>query len=150
MHPEDFGFGVINYQRPLKYDEVIIQDPMDLELAAKFSGVDVQRIKDLNPELRRLCTPPNVPEYPLRIPGGTKKRFLSNLAKMDNDEPYYVSFYRVKKGDTVGKIAMELGSPVEAIIEMNNLGKKALITAGRSIMIPFKRNWDKIVSGSSL
>jgi len=150
MHPEDFGFGEINYQRPLKYDEVIIQNPMDLELAAQFSGVDIQRIKDLNPELRRLCTPPNVPEYPLRIPGGTKDRFLSNLAKTKGNEPYYISFYRVQKGDTVGKIAVKLGSPVQAIIEMNDLGKKALITAGKSIMVPFKRNWDKMVSGSSL
>jgi len=150
MHPEDFGFGKINYQKPLKYDEVIIHSPMDLELAAKFSGVDVQRIKDLNPELRRLCTPPNVPEYPLKIPGGTKKAFLSNLAKNTGDEPYYVSFYRVKKGDTIGKIAMKLGSPAKAIIEMNNLGKKALITVGKNLMVPFKTNWDKMVSGPSL
>jgi membrane-bound lytic murein transglycosylase D len=148
MNPTDFGFKKITYREPLKFDEAVIESPMGLELVAKFTDVDVQYIKDLNPELKRLCTPPNVPSYTIRIPRGTKKKFLAGLAKPKEYEPYYVSFYTVRKGDTVEKIAMKLGSPVKAIIEMNDLGKRALIKAGKSIMVPFKRNWNRVVSAS--
>lgn len=140
MNPEDFGFGTINYQKPLMFDEVVIHNPMDLVLVAEFSGVDVEDIRNLNPELRRLCTPPNVQDYTVRIPKGSRKTFLAHLDKSKGDDPFYVSFYTVKKGDTIRKIAMKLGSPAQAIIDMNKLGKKALIRAGKNILIPFKRN----------
>jgi membrane-bound lytic murein transglycosylase D len=150
MNPGDFGFRDMRYQKPLRYDEAIIQNPMDLELVARFANVDVQKIRDLNPELKRLCTPPNVPNYTLRIPRGTKKLFFSNLSKTKGYEPYYVRFYTVRKGDTVKKIAMKLGSPVKAIIDMNNLGKRALIRAGKKIVLPFEGSWEKITSGAGI
>ena len=150
MNPGDFGFRDIRYQKPLRYDEATIQNPMDLELVARFTNVDIKKIRDLNPELKRLCTPPNVPSYILRIPRGTKKMFFSNLSKTRGYEPYYVRFYTVRKGDTVKKIAMKLGSPVKAIIDMNKLGKRALLRAGKKIMVPFEENWDKITSGAGI
>jgi membrane-bound lytic murein transglycosylase D len=146
MDPENFGFKNIHYQKPLKYDEVIIDNPMDLEVVGKFTGVRTWDIKELNPELRRLCTPPNVSNYTLRIPRGTKKMFMSNLNKTKGYEPYYVNFYLVKKGDTVEKIAMKLGSPIQTIIDMNSLSRRALIIAGESILVPLKRNWNRIIS----
>jgi membrane-bound lytic murein transglycosylase D len=148
MNPTDFGFKKISYRKPLKYDEAVIENPMGLELVAKFTGVDIRYIKDLNPELKRLCTPPNVPAYTIRLPRGTKKNFLAGLDKTKGYESYYVRFYTVRKGDTVEKIAMKLGSPVKAIIEMNDLGRRALIKAGKSIIVPFKRNLNWMVSGS--
>jgi membrane-bound lytic murein transglycosylase D len=150
MNPEDFGFGTINYQKPLMFDEVVIHYPMDLALVAKFSGVEVDDIRNLNPELRRLCTPPNVTDYTLRIPKGRKSTFLAKLDKTGGDDPFYVSFYTVKRGDTVQKIAMKLGAPVKAIIDMNKLGKKALIRAGKNILIPFKRNLNAIMPNTGI
>jgi membrane-bound lytic murein transglycosylase D len=132
------------------FDEVVIHNPMDLALVAEFSGVDVEYIRNLNPELRRLCTPPNVPDYAMRIPKGTKKTFLAHLDKTKGDDPFYISFYTVKKGDTIHKIAMKLGSPAQAIIDMNKLGKKALIRAGKNILIPFKKNLNAVISKTGI
>ncbi len=142
MDPESFGFESIEYHRPLRYDEVVIQDPMDLELVAKFTGVESTDIKELNPELRRLCTPPNVSRYTLRIPKGTKRTFLKKLARTKGSEPFYVNLYTVQSGDTVEKIADKLGSSIQKIITLNGLGKKALIMAGKSILVPLGKNWD--------
>jgi membrane-bound lytic murein transglycosylase D len=140
IDPESFGFGDIAYHEPFEYDEVEIDTPMDLGVIAKFTGVDVSTIRELNPELRRWCTPPNVSTYILRIPPGTKEMFLHNLSNAKDDELFYVKFYRVKRGDTVGKIARRFGVPVQAIIDVNSLGKKALIIAGESILIPINKN----------
>ncbi len=150
MHPENFGFENINFQRPMKYDEVVIETPMDLEVVARFTGANTIDIKELNPELRRLCTPPNVSSYTLRIPRGTKRRFLKSMARTRGYEPYYLNLYTVKSGDTIEKIAKELGSSMQKIIRLNSLGKKALIMAGKSILVPLERNWEKVFGKSSV
>ncbi len=150
MDPESFGFKSIVYNRPLKYDEVVIQDPMDLELVAKFTDVEMMSIRELNPELRRLCTPPNVSHYTLRIPKGTKRMFLKKLAGTKGHAPYYVNLYTVQSGDTVEKIAVKLGSSIKKIITLNGLGKKALIMAGKSILVPLGDNWKRMLGKSRL
>jgi len=140
IDPESFGFRDLVYHEPFEYDEVEINTPMDLEVVAKFTGVDVSTIRELNPELRRWCTPPNVSSYTLRIPLGTKEMFLKNLSNAKDNELFYVKFYKVKKGDSVWKIARHFGVPVRAIIDINSLGKKALIIAGESILIPLRKS----------
>lgn len=144
MNPENFGFRNINYTMPQKYDEVVIENPMDLEVVARFTGVETIDIKELNPELRRLCTPPNVSHYTLRIPRGTKRMFLKNLNKTKDYELRYLTLYTVKRGDTVAKIAKKIGSSIEKIINMNSLGRKALITIDNNILVPPETSWENI------
>ncbi len=150
MDPETFGFSQLEYHKPFEYDEVTIDSPMDLTVIARFTGVRTEDIKDLNPELRRLCTPPNVSSYTVRIPRGTKKQFMKNLEKTKGHESYYINLYTVKSGDTVEKIAKHLGATIAAIIEMNGLGARAVIIAGRKILIPLKTNWEKILQTDRL
>ena len=137
LDPESFGFENIAYHTPLEYDEVVIDSPITLATVAKFTDTDIEKIKELNPELRRWCTPPNIPDYTLRIPAGTKDIFLSNLENASDDELFYVEFYTVKKGDTIKKISKRLGVPGQAIIDLNSLGKKPRLKAGSKLMIPF-------------
>jgi membrane-bound lytic murein transglycosylase D len=139
LDPERFGFEEVAYHSPLEYDEVVIYSPMDLAVIAELTGSDVAEIKELNPELKRWCTPPNVSSYTLRIPAGTKEVFLSNLSNAKEEDLLFVEFYTVKKGDTVGEIARRFGVPAQVIIDLNSLGKRALIIAGSKILVPSKR-----------
>src|SRR4030066_150264 len=136
MDPESFGFKKVAYHTPLEYDEVTITTPMKLKTKAKLISVEVEDIKELNPELRQSCTPPNVENYTLRIPSGTKEMFLSNLANVKKETISNEQSYTVKKGDSVGKIAKRFGVSAQSIIELNSLGKKAWIIAGSKILIP--------------
>ncbi len=136
LDPESFGFKNVAYHPPLEYDEVTINSPMRLKTIAKLIEVEVEDIKELNPELRQSCTPPNVENYTLRIPSGTKEMFLSNLANMKEETISDKQSYTVKKGDSVGKIAKRFGVSAQSIIELNSLGKKARIIAGSKILIP--------------
>jgi membrane-bound lytic murein transglycosylase D len=145
LNPGNFGFDRIDYKGPLKYDEVVIEYPMDLSVAAKFAGADPWYIKELNPELRRWSTPPNVSYYTLRIPKGTRKLFLKNLARTKGHEKHYINFYTVRPGDTVRKIAQKLGLPMQAILKLNSLGKKGIIMAGKKILVPIRKNLDKLL-----
>ncbi|MBI4825683.1 MAG: transglycosylase SLT domain-containing protein [Nitrospirae bacterium] len=138
-YPEKYGFDSIDHAEPLRYDEVVIKASMDLSTVADFTGAGVEDIKDLNPELKSWCTPLNVSEYTLRIPAGTKESFLGRIAEATDDELFYVRVYRVAAGDTLGKIAKMFHSSVQAIIDINSLGKNAVIVAGRDILVPVNR-----------
>lgn len=136
--PEGFGFQDINYKEPMTYDEVTINSPMDIKVIARYAGVDVKEIRELNPELRRWCTPLNVPSYTLRLPVGTKERFLTNLSSAGGVRHFSAGHYTVKRGDTLKKIATRLGISVEVIRELNSLNKDSKLRAGSIILVPPK------------
>lgn len=140
MYPEGFGFEKLEYQQPLEYDEVVIHQPMSIDMIARFTGVDEAVIKDLNPELIRWCTPPDVDRYLLRIPKNSEQIFMANLNNTAGSDLMNVRFYQVESGDTVAKIAKKLGASIQRIIHMNGLGRSAMIFAGKQIVVPPESN----------
>ncbi|MBS1112039.1 MAG: transglycosylase [Nitrospirae bacterium] len=139
IDPESFGFYDIDYDEPFKYDTVEINTPMDLAAIAEFTGVTTSAIKELNPELNHWYTPPNVSSYTVRIPYGTKEIFLASLSDASEDDLLYVELYKVKKGDTIAKIAKQLKIHSQAILNINPLKKLASVKAGETILIPRDR-----------
>lgn len=76
-NPKAHGFSV-DYQEPLRYDEVIVAGATSLKKSANAVGISVDELRRYNPELKRGITPPNDPNYRLKLPIGTKKRFLES------------------------------------------------------------------------
>ena len=136
--PEEYGFYNLVYHEPLEYDEVTLSSPADIEVIAKCAESTVEEIRSLNPELRRWSTPPNVPNYAIRIPAGTTDSFLANLESIPAEERFSVDIYTVKKGDTIKKIASKAGVPAAAIIAMNSLSGIESLESGEKIKIPPK------------
>jgi len=136
--PEDFGFVNLKYHPPLDYDEVTITSPVDLEVIAECAETTIEVIKELNPELRRWCTPPDVPEYTLRIPEGKKDIFLEKLPQVPAEELFTIDIYRVKKGDTLKSISKKTGVPVQVILDLNSMEKIIPLTPGAQIYLPPK------------
>ena len=134
--PKDFGFEDIEYNAPLSYDTVTLTSPVDLEVAAQCAETSVEIIQELNPELRRWCTPPDVQEYTLRIPPDSRDTFLENLMNIPEEERLTMDFYRVRKGDTFTKIAKKTGFPMQVILDLNNMEKVMLLQIGMKIYIP--------------
>lgn len=137
-NPQDFGFVDLEYHPPLEYDEVTIESPVDLEIIAKCAETTVEAIRELNPELRRWCTPPDIPEYTLRIPAGKKDIFLERLSQVPEKKRFTVDIYKVKKGDTFKKISKKTGVPVQVILALNSLEKIMPLKAGAKIYLPPK------------
>ncbi|MBI3378584.1 MAG: transglycosylase SLT domain-containing protein [Nitrospirae bacterium] len=140
-NPEEFGFRNIVYHQPLNYDEVKVNGPIDLEVAAKCADTTVETIKELNPELRRWCTPPGMPVYILRIPSGTKEIFQKNLSEIPEDERFTVAAYTVKKGDTIEKIAKKSGLSVKAVLALNSMERVKPLQPGTEINLPPKEKF---------
>ena len=73
-NPTDYGFH-IEYEDPLDHEVIFVPGKTDLKNAAACLGCEVDLLRELNPELKRLVTPPYDSEYPLRIPRGSKEIF---------------------------------------------------------------------------
>ncbi len=134
--PESFGFDNIKEHETINYEEVVIPSPTDLDVIAKCAQVDVNIIKELNPELKRWSTPMNVKEYIIRIPEGKKEDFLSNFEKIPAEKRFSYDIYLTKKGDTVHKIAKKTGFSTTVLYEMNGNEVFKNLKPETKIMIP--------------
>ncbi len=137
-NPEEFGFEEIEYREPLIFDEIRLDSPIDLSVAAECAGTTIEEIKRLNPELRRWCTPPDVPGYTLKIPQGTKEQFMEALKAIPEDERFTIDRYTVRKGETFNQIAKKTGIPVSVILSLNSMEKIMPLKTGTVIYLPPK------------
>ncbi|GAB4424204.1 MAG: lytic transglycosylase domain-containing protein [Thermodesulfovibrionales bacterium] len=136
-NPKDYGFDDLDYHPPFEYDEVTLDRPLDLDAAARCSETTMDVIRELNPELRRWSTPPNVPSYVLRIPAGKRDIFMKNLSMIPEDERFSVAVHTIKRGETIKSIAKKAGVPVTVILELNSNSIRPL-KAGERIYLPPK------------
>jgi len=138
--PEKYGFFGIEYQEPLRYEKVKVPEVTDLRLIAQACEVTLDEIKDLNPELSRWCTPPNFPDYEIKIPFGKKELFSKNLEVLTSGEKFQFKTHVVKKGETFSNIARLYRVDLEPIFEMNRLNKRSRLPAGMNLLIPLPKD----------
>ena len=143
--PARYGFTDIAYLTPIEYDTVTIPSRTNLDLAAKLSGTTYESIKELNPDLRHWCTPPNYPDYQLKIPKGSKLQFEAEYAKVPEDQRFtervLYSRYQARKRDSLKSLARRFGTSPAILAELNGLNSKSRIT-GKSLLIPVKQTVD--------
>jgi membrane-bound lytic murein transglycosylase D len=137
--PEKYGFVGIEYQEPLCYEKANVPEVTDLRLIAKACEVPLEEIKDLNPELSRGCTPPDYPDYEIKIPFGKKELFLKNFATLSPGERFQFKTYQVKRGDSLPKIAKLHRVDLEPILELNRLHKKSPLSVGMNLLVPLPK-----------
>lgn len=139
--PVKYGFADIAYLPPIEFETVKIPSQTDLDLVAKLIGVSNETLRGLNPELRRWCTPPDYPDYELKLPKGKKNLFLDSYARIPENERYTEKYeysrYRVRKGDTLASIARRFGVDSKELASVNNL-KVSRKLRGRILAIPVK------------
>jgi membrane-bound lytic murein transglycosylase D len=139
-HPAAFGFSEeeFDFEPALSFEEVKVTDATDLDVIARAAGVSVQTVQELNPELKRWCTPPATARNPyvLRLPKGTAQRFAENFARIAPAERLTFRVHKVKRGDTLSQIAVQYGSAAEAILQMNRLKSARTLRLGAELVIP--------------
>ncbi|KXS56068.1 MAG: hypothetical protein AMR96_04795 [Candidatus Adiutrix intracellularis] len=73
--PSAYGLN-IEMQPPDKWDEVSLPQAITLEKAAQYAGITVERLQELNPQLKKKSTPPQRPGFILRLPAGSQENFI--------------------------------------------------------------------------
>jgi len=84
--PEKYGISIQTPRDSFSYEKVRISQAIDLRDIARIAEVDLKELKDLNPELKKLSTPPDYPEYELKVPLGKKEVLENNLPKVSQSK----------------------------------------------------------------
>ncbi len=141
-NPDSFGFKDLSYDKPFVFDEVQLDHCTDLRTVALCCGVPVDKIKELNPELIRGCTPPGR-VYTLRVPKGKKAEFLAAFNSLPKSERYAAprklivnSRYIVRRRTTIRVIAGRLGVPAVRLARANHLRVYSRVGRGRRLVVP--------------
>ncbi|KAA0892165.1 LysM peptidoglycan-binding domain-containing protein [Oryzomonas rubra] len=150
--PARYGFSDVAYLSPIEFDIVKIPSRTDLELVAKLTGTTYETIKELNPDLRHWSTPPNYPDYELKVPKGTKLQFDAAYGKVPEDQRYtekvLYTHYHARKKDSLKVIARRYSTTPDALAELNGLSKKSRI-AGKTLVVPARQTVDFSHEGRS-
>ncbi len=136
--PEKYGFHNIVPAEPIAYRKVRVDGPTDIKVIAKAAGTKVSEIKKLNPELRRWFTPPEYPDYEIKIPTDSYALYVDNLAKLPKQKRVRFHRHKVKNGDSLSTIAESYRTSVRPIMYLNNLKSKSFIRAGATLVVPVR------------
>ncbi|MBI5643735.1 MAG: transglycosylase SLT domain-containing protein [Deltaproteobacteria bacterium] len=145
--PESYGFEPVDYNESMPYEKVTISRATDLRVIADAAGTSVEEIKRLNPELLRWFTPPNYPNYQVKIPAGTSEKFAVNMSKIPSTKMISFQMHKVRRGETVARIAKKYGTTVSPILYINNLKSAKYIKPGTIIAIPVRAGVAKAKGG---
>ena len=136
-HAEAFGFTKeeIESEQWQEYEEVTIPHPAPLSAVAQAADVPEKALLDLNPELRRTCTPPR--GYSIKIPRGQSEAFTRNWPSV-SEAAGKLAFaqHRVARGESLKVIAKSYQVDQATIVRMNGLRPGRHVKPGTELVIP--------------
>lgn len=131
--PEEYGFEPLG-GLPVIHESVPVQRAMVLEEVAAGMKVQAEKLRELNPELRRWKTAPG---FDLNVPLGTKRSYATWAGiEPPGPDPSDMTFYRVRRGDTLGRISRRFGVRTGDIIAENNIRRPNRLRIGQVLAIP--------------
>jgi membrane-bound lytic murein transglycosylase D len=133
-NPAQYGFEVPT-EAPIDYETVTVPRAIDLRRVAEWTGRSIDEIQMLNPELRRWTTPVKS-QYELKVPKGTADQFSARLASASANELVALTWYTVKKGETLATVARKLRVSRTDLAEANGLSIRSRLKAGQALVVP--------------
>jgi len=136
-HAEAFGFtrDEIDPETWQDYDEVTIPNATPLSAVAEATEVSEKDLLDLNPELRRTCTPPR--PYALKLPRGKADEFAKNWPEVSQTAGKLAfAQHRVSRGESLKLIAATYHVDQASVAKVNGLRPGRRVKPGTELVIP--------------
>ena len=133
--PADYGFDTL-FDSPLAWETVTVDKPTDLAILATGADTTLDIIRLLNPELRGLVTPPNLPTYALRVPHGSGDGLKAHLETLPDDQRVSWTVYETKSGETFTSVARRYKVPAKALVEANPRYAGRRLSRGTLLNVP--------------
>ncbi|MGQ0618309.1 MAG: LysM peptidoglycan-binding domain-containing protein [Panacagrimonas sp.] len=137
-------FGEIQRNASIQFEVIETKHYVPYETLRRLSNADDEMFRKLNPAYRpeviegRLYVPPG---HLIRVPAGSAKTFevaystLGANQRFDRQRVYYL-LHKVRKGESLSRIAKKYGVTQDAIRSASGLNKRGLIRAGQIIKVP--------------
>ena len=142
---------------PFAVDTIMVKKELHLQQVAEVLEIDLEELKILNPQYKRLIIPAYNEPYPLRLKNADILRFIEledSICQYKYDELFtpmktyetlfasgksgedLLDVYVVKKGDSLSSIAKKYGITTRKIADYNKLKNVNTISVGQRIRIP--------------
>ena len=116
------------------FKQVDIGSQIDLATAGELSSLSIEELYTLNPGFNRWTTDPKGP-HRLLIPIDKAAAFENKLATLSFDERIKWRQHKIKKGESLSRIAAHYGTDVSTLKQVNRL-RSNTIRSGHSLLIP--------------
>ncbi|MGD0824058.1 MAG: LysM peptidoglycan-binding domain-containing protein [Terriglobales bacterium] len=136
-NPAQYGLDSVVKEKPVPYDTVKINYPIDLRLAAECVDATASDLLDLNPSLLRMTTPKDSErgkDFELHLPAGTADKFQAAVASIPADKRVWWRYHKVQAGETLAAIARTYHTTPQSISEANDLNGDGLSPEARLII----------------
>lgn len=137
QNPTAYGFNAPAGDRH-EFEEVLITKRVHLSAVTQQTGIPVEELQRLNPELRRSIVPTLTgPGYYLKVPIGMAslvEEHHPSLAVWTQPPPPPTEWYRVRRGESLSVVAKRFGMKVSQLKNMNNL-KSNIIRVGAKLRV---------------
>lgn len=134
-NPTQYGLEDVIPEKPVAYDSIKIDYPVDLRLAAECVDVSASTLQDLNPSLLRWTTPKNEP-FELHVPAGTKDRYLSEISAIPPEMRVWWRYHSVAPGETLASVAHLYRTSAHTIAQANGLAEDEELASQSKLIIP--------------
>lgn len=135
-NPTHYGFDV-QPDPALAFETVLLRKPVSLRRLASACGLPFQELHDLNPELKSEVTPRLSGGYALRLPQGTRDTVEARLDSLPEAQtPSLGRSHKVRRGETLARVARKFGVSVAALADANDLAPQAALTLHTVLIIP--------------
>jgi membrane-bound lytic murein transglycosylase D len=131
--PGRYGLEFGSLQNQPYFVKVDVGGQIDLALAAQLASMSQEDFLAINPGFKRRVTDPNGP-HQLLIPVANEQTFMEKLVALPAAQRVPVVYYRVRKGDTLTKVAQRYGMSVTELSALNHLKSRA-IRPGQEILL---------------
>ncbi|MBK7533880.1 MAG: LysM peptidoglycan-binding domain-containing protein [Myxococcales bacterium] len=132
---ELFGFSNLKSDAPEAWEEVAVPGALAVGVIARAAGTTADRIKRLNPHLRRSRTPPDAKSYVVRVPRGAKPGFAKRLADLQTEWDGFDA-YVVAYGERFEDVAATFGLSKRRLRELNELSDDSEVGGGSVLVVP--------------
>ncbi|MCA1990347.1 MAG: LysM peptidoglycan-binding domain-containing protein [Desulfarculus sp.] len=137
--PAKYGFGDIEYEPPMVFDEIQVHPGVSLSAVAKAAGLAASDLANLNPELKHGATPPNGQMYTLRVPQGQADRVAAVYAQLspaERNHRFGPAVVVAQKGDTLVSLARAHNMSLPMLASLNpRLNTKKPLRSGQRVII---------------
>ncbi len=132
-NPTQYGLSESLTDVPEDFETVKVDYAVDLRLVAEAVDQPLDLIAELNPSLLRRTTPKDA-EFELKLPTGTKGRYLAAIEAIPRDKRVSWRYHKVGAGETLSTLARKYRTTAQAIAEVNDLAGGELVTDAKLIM----------------
>lgn len=161
QNPTAYGFSTPDGDRH-EFEEVLITKRVHLSAVTQQTGIPVEELQRLNPELRRSIVPSLTgPGYYLKVPLGMAslvEELHPTLAVWSQPPPPPTEWHTVRRGESLSVVAKRFSMKVSQLKDMNDL-RSNIIRVGTKLRVrggvdddysDTDITWYRVRSGDSL